>query len=146
MVEGFDIEAPDLRSLIQDVKAFDPKMATALRRELRRSGDEIIAAQKDELGVGDLHSQIAAGLRTRITAGTTRQGISIVTNGPRSGGASLAKVFERDTFRHPVFGSGDWVDQEGTPYFNKPAQAGYERMRERIETAVDDILRSIATS
>lgn len=145
MVDGFDVEAPDLRRLFQDVKAFDPKMATALRRELRQSGDEILSAQKDELGNGDLHSQIAAGLRTRITAGTTRQGIGIVSNGPRSGGASLAKVFERKTFRHPVFSTGEWAEQSGTPYFNKPAQAGYQRMRERLDAAVDDILRRIAT-
>lgn len=145
MADSFDIEAPDLRKFISDVKEVDPRLATAFRRELRRSGDEIIAAQKGELGSGDTRDLIARGLKVRVTAGTTRQGISVTTAGPRVGGASLAKVFERKKFRHPVFGTGEWADQAGFPYFNKPAQAGYDRMRKRVETAVDDILRRIGS-
>jgi hypothetical protein len=141
---GFDIEAPDLRGLIQHVRDFEPRLATALRREFRRSGDDIISAQRAELGSGETRDQIAAGLRTRVTAGATRQSVGITSAGPRKGGASLAKVFERRAFRHPVFGSSAWVDQPGHPYFNKPVKDGAERMRERLELAVDDILERIA--
>jgi hypothetical protein len=146
MGEGFDfdIEAPDLRGLIQHVRDFEPRLATALRREFRQSGGEIIGAQREALGSGETRDQIAAGLRTRVTAGATRQSVSIASGGPTKGGASLAKVFERRTFRHPVFGSEAWVDQPGRPYFNKPVKDGAERMRERLDQAVDDILERIA--
>lgn len=145
MADGieFDIDAPDFRRLIQQVREVEPRLATALRRELRRSGDSIIARQRAELGSGDVRSQIAAGLRTRVTAGTTRQSVSIVTNGPRVGGASLAKVFERRTFRHPVFGRDEWVEQAGHPYFNQPVKEGFDDMRERLADTVDDTIRSI---
>lgn len=145
MAEGieFDIDAPDFRTLIQQVREVEPRLATGMRREFRRSGDSIISRQRAELGDGETRSQIAAGLRTRITAGRTRQSISIASSGPRVGGASLAKVFERKTFRHPVFGTGEWVDQDGHPYFNKPAREGYDDMRDRLAEVVDDTIRSI---
>lgn len=146
MAEGieFDIDAPDFRTLIAQVREVEPRLATALRRELRRSGDAIIGRQRAEVGSGEVRDQIAAGLRTRITAGRTRQSVSIGSSGPRRGGASLAKVFERKRFRHPVFGTGEWADQDGHPYFNKPAQEGFDEMRERLAEAVDDMIRRIA--
>lgn len=142
--DTFDIDAPDLRTLISRVRDFDPKMATALRKEFRAAGAEIINDQRQLLGSGDVRDQIAAKLRTRIVAGKTRQSIGITTGGPRVGGASLAKVFERETFRHPVFGTADWVDQSGFPFFNKPVRAGADRMRERLDASIDDVIRRIA--
>lgn len=146
MAEGieFDIDAPDFRTLITQVREVEPRLATALRRELRRSGDSIISRQRAEVGSGEVRDQIAAGLRTRVTAGRTRQSVSIVSSGPRRGGASLAKVFERKTFRHPIFGTGEWVQQDGHPYFNKPAQQGFDEMRERLADVIDETIRRIA--
>lgn len=43
---SFDIETPDLRRILDHIASFDPKLATDLRRELRRSGDDVIAAQR----------------------------------------------------------------------------------------------------
>ncbi|MBW9094641.1 hypothetical protein JNB62_13170 [Microbacterium jejuense] len=45
----FDIETPRLKEVIDRLKAINPKLATNLRRELRASGEEIIAAQRAEL-------------------------------------------------------------------------------------------------
>lgn len=42
----FTLETPDLRSFMARVREFSPKLATEVRRELRRSGDSIIAAQR----------------------------------------------------------------------------------------------------
>ncbi|MEJ1087054.1 hypothetical protein WDU99_01840 [Microbacterium sp. Mu-80] len=42
----FEFVLPDLRSLFADLKAFQPKLATDVRRDLRRSGDDIIAKQR----------------------------------------------------------------------------------------------------
>jgi hypothetical protein len=147
MADGieFDINSPDLRSLIQQVREVEPKLATALRRELRQAGTDIIADQRQQLGGGEVRDQIAAGLRTRITAGRTRQSVSIVSSGPRVGGVSLGKLFERRQFRHPVFGTDQYVDQDGYPYFNRPARAGFDAMRSRLEQAVDDTIRRITT-
>lgn len=45
----FDVDTASLRSVLQALKSIDPKLATGLRRELRESGDDIIAAQRAEL-------------------------------------------------------------------------------------------------
>ena len=45
----FDLDAPDIKGLLEHVKGFSPSLARDLRREFRRAGDEIIAAQKAEL-------------------------------------------------------------------------------------------------
>lgn len=139
----FDIEAPDFRTLIARVKEFDPKMATVLRRELRQSGDGIIAAQRELLAAdGPVTEQISAGLRTRVTAGKTRQSVSVKSTGPRVAGYNLAAVFEKRVIRHPVFGDTNaWVEQPGRPYFNPPIKREYAAMRGRIADAVENTLR-----
>lgn len=42
----FSFELPDLRDLFADLKAFQPKLATDVRRDLRGTGGDIIAAQR----------------------------------------------------------------------------------------------------
>lgn len=46
---GLDVDTASLRSVLQALKQIDPKLATNLRRELRESGEEIVAAQRAEL-------------------------------------------------------------------------------------------------
>lgn len=46
---AFDVDTASLRSVLQALRSIDPKLATGLRRELRESGDDIIAAQRAEL-------------------------------------------------------------------------------------------------
>lgn len=148
MAEGatFTVDVPDLRTLIAKLKDVDPKLATGLRRELRRSGDTIIAAQRELAGAGDVGSAIGAGLRTRVTAGTTRQSVTIRSNGPRKGGANLAAVFEQATIRHPVFGDPDaWVEQPGRPYFNPPLKRELDDMRDRIADVIQDAIRKVGS-
>jgi hypothetical protein len=43
---GFDLEAPDLRRFLDHLKEFNPALARELRKELRASGDAIIAEQR----------------------------------------------------------------------------------------------------
>ncbi|MHC9046811.1 hypothetical protein ACYX8G_19675 [Microbacterium saperdae] len=53
----FDIEAPDLRGLLGSLKEFSPALARDLRRDLRSSGDDIIAEQR-KLLTGNLPGPI----------------------------------------------------------------------------------------
>lgn len=45
----FSFTLPDLRSLFADLKSVGPKLATDVRRGLRRTGDDIIAKQRQIL-------------------------------------------------------------------------------------------------
>lgn len=70
---SFDIETPDLRGLLAGLKDVEPKLATNLRRELRQSGDGIIAAQKS----------ILAGRPPRVGGSTKKLRLITPRNGRR---------------------------------------------------------------
>lgn len=46
---SFRVEPVNLREVLAELREVDPKLANALRRELRQAGDEIIAAQRAAL-------------------------------------------------------------------------------------------------
>lgn len=68
MADGiqFDIDAPDLRSLLQHLRDADPQLATALRRQLRESGDAIIAEQRQILSGAKPGGIRKSGSRLRL--------------------------------------------------------------------------------
>jgi len=51
MAEGvsLNVEPVNLREILTEIRAVDPKLANNLRREWRRAGDEILAAQRAAL-------------------------------------------------------------------------------------------------
>lgn len=172
---AISVDVPDLRQLLGDIKAFSPRLAREIRRDLRRSGDEIINDQiailagplpsgvrkvgtrqgRDSLGrrrtlnvyedraVGRrretlLRMHIAKGLKVRVVAGKTRQGVEVRSSGPKIDGYNMARVWQSKVFRHPVFGDTQtWTYQKGQPYFWKPAFDGRDAMRMRIDEALD---------
>lgn len=146
----FDMEHPDLRGLLASLKEISPKVATRLRREFRQSGEDIIAGQRAKLREGGssstgLREEIARGLKVRVVAGKTRQGIDVKTTGPKRGGYNLARLMQAAQFRHPVFGSDAWVDQSGHPYFFEPATDELrDLMLNRIEKAIEESLAEAA--
>lgn len=62
---SIDIDSPDLRGLFEHVRQFDAGLAAELRRRLRRSGDEIIAAQRAVLAGAKPGSVRRVGTRIR---------------------------------------------------------------------------------
>lgn len=46
---SFTVEPVNLRAILAEIKEIDPKLANAMRREFRRAGDEILAAQRAAL-------------------------------------------------------------------------------------------------
>lgn len=70
---SFDIETPDLRGLLDGLKEIDPKLATNLRRELRRSGEQIIAEQK----------KVLSGRPPRVGSSTKKLRLISPRNGDR---------------------------------------------------------------
>lgn len=175
----FEFELPDLRGLFADLKAVAPKLATDVRRDLRGTGDSIIAEQRkiltgrlpgpirktgstvrmvypkgrkpylairntyetgegSEGGVDDLRAKIRAGLKTSVTSGKTRSSVQIKTTGPRNDGYNMAKTWQSRRFRHPIFGMLGWMDQQGQPYFWKPAYDGLDDMQRKVQHILDD--------
>jgi len=98
-----------------------------------------------EGGVSHLRDKIAAGLRTRVTTGKTRQGVEVRTTGPRNDGYNMARIWQKKQFRHPIFNSSHWATQFGQDYFFGPVTSELRNnMRDRIDNAVQDALRQAA--
>ena len=66
MADRFDVESPNLRELIEQVKAADPKLATGMRRALRETGGVIIAEQRAILAGAKPGSIRVVGSRQRL--------------------------------------------------------------------------------
>lgn len=81
---------------------------------------------------------VAASLKTRVVAGTTRSGIRIQAN--KSVGGVMTKAWNAKVFRHEVFNTGAYVSQYGQPYWWKPIKAGGEEAKKIAIQAIEDAL------
>lgn len=89
---------------------------------------------------------IKRGLKTRVVTGAKRQGIEIVTTGPKVGDPKFnqAKFWTKNRFRHPLFGNRDrFVDQKGQPYFHAPIYQGRDAMLRRAEQILTDAVNDV---
>lgn len=151
-----------LAATLKAIKAFSPALATATRRRLRGVGAEIVTAMQTAVmgsagggapkrlrGKTAPHSMrrgIAAGTKMVIVAGTTRQGISIVTSSAKlpPGKAAMVKAWNKPTFRHPVFKDrSTFVQQSGRPYFGSVAMAKQAQVAAAMQLVLDDAIREI---
>ncbi|MBB3158192.1 hypothetical protein FHS07_001888 [Microbacterium proteolyticum] len=112
-------------------KFYTVKQNTYAERDVKRGGRST-----------GMRSKIKAGLKFRIVAGKTRQGIEFKTTGPKGAdGFNKAKFWQKRRFRHPVFGRrGQFVDQAGQPFFRAPVIQG----REQLLRATEDIITRAA--
>ncbi|ASN38998.1 hypothetical protein CGQ24_08205 [Arthrobacter sp. 7749] len=85
-----------------------------------------------------MRRKVAASLKTRVVAGTTRSGIRIQAN--KGVGGVMTKVWNKKIFRHPVFGSSAYVAQYGQPYWWMPIKAGGVEARKKALQAIEDAL------
>lgn len=90
-----------------------------------------------------MRTKIKASLKTRVVAGTTRQGVNVRAES-RIGGA-MTHAWQARRFKHPVFGTDEWATQNGQPYFWGPAVAGRAKARAEIEKALADAVAEITS-
>lgn len=153
----------NLRDVLADLKKFEPKLATATRRRLRRSGDDAIAEMRGILAQpppggsqGALRAayegggsaavsrgsrrETAAGLKTRVLTGKRVQTVRIVGRGD-----PFSRSYNMASFRHPVYGNTDvWVDQSGRPYFGVVIGKRRDAIQKEIEAAVQEAIDVLA--
>lgn len=161
--DGIEIKLnpAQLAATLKAVKAFSPALATATRKRLRGVGAEIVSAMQVAVmgatGAGpkrlrgkqaphSMRRGIAAGTKMVIVAGTTRQGISIVTSSAKlpPGKFAMVKAWNKPTFRHPVFGDrSTFVQQPGRPYFGSVAMAKKSKVAAAMQQVLDDAIREI---
>lgn len=153
-----EVTSPDIRDLLRRAKAFEPRLATALRRNLRTAGKIAVQAVQDEVQTGwpkgkqhtGLRAGIARGVGVDVSTGTSakRIGVFVVASGkglPANQKALVRKI-NRDTFKHPVFGNKtSWVVQRGHLYFDRPIAAKAPKIQSLVEDAMDEALKAMTT-
>lgn len=167
-----DVRIENLGAILRDTKAFDAKLATYIRREIRNAGKAAADDAKAEVlkdppakvrsargflgtrttksarsyDVG-LRRGIAAGIAVRIVTGKRTNGVRIVagTNRLPAGRKPMAKAYNTRSFRHPVFGNRRaWVGQAGRPYFGEVIYRRKADVQRGVLRALDMAAQTLA--
>jgi hypothetical protein len=148
--------------LKQQLDAFDPELARALRRRIKNAGDTAAEKVRETLrippptsGPDDTGGRDALAAATRVTVSFSKRsaGARIATSarGLRNEHKGLLNVYNKKSFRHPVFADDNenrdewtWVTQEGRPYFGSVIlKAMNDAVAAEIFDAIDDALKAI---
>lgn len=123
------VDTADWKEFSGRVRVFAPKLLTALRAELRGIGNLAADAVKKELSEptpegnpsGPGREALIAGTRVQVSFAARGAGVKIITSGRdlSAAHAALLKVYNMGSFRHPVFGTETWVEEQGHPYFER---------------------------
>ncbi len=107
------ITGPDLVELLNAAKGADKKIATELRKAIRKAAEDAVGDVKREIGNipsksggGAVRAALQAGTRVQILASSPRTaGVKIITTGAKLPAKKkpLVRAMNRPTFRHPVF-------------------------------------------
>lgn len=141
-----EFQPEQFAGLMAALKAFEPKLATATRRRLRQAGDDTIADMRSVVAGGPgagrvgVKAGIRAGLKTAVATGKRKQGVRLTGTASRipSGHGSMLRLYNKASFRHPVFGSGTWVVQGGQPYFGSVIKRHEDALTEAVWQALED--------
>jgi hypothetical protein len=148
---AIQIDSQEWYRLSRDLKQFDPKLMTALRKRLRNAGNFAVDQIRKTLGMpspdggpdaGKYRDMLAAATKVSISFSQKQAGAKVVTSGrslPENHRA-LLKVYTKDSFRHPVFGDDtDWVTQRGRPYFGAAFEKDLVRVaQQEINDALEE--------
>lgn len=138
--------------MVTDIKGFDKKLYSNLRKELRRAGESAVLAVRDRVLSGEaktdtgLRRGIAAGTKVSISGSVSRGGVSIKTTGNRlpPDKRAMVKAYNKSSFRHPVFGDPQvWLVQTGRPYFGHVLDDKKPEMEAAVRKALYDAVSSI---
>lgn len=147
----YSVTPQGFRELMLATREFDKAQATLLRRNIRQAAMLLVTDVRSEVLGGSFKAQtgmragIAAGVKVQISTAATHPGVRIVaTKGQMPAGkAPMVRAWQRQTFRHPVFGdSAVWVNQSGHPYFD----ATIEAHRDKVTKAVNDAMTQAAAT
>lgn len=171
--DSFRIDASEFSALLNDVKAFDKNLGNAIRKRVRDAGKPMV--KKMQAAVTDPQSKrsarivqvrrkqrtgeevevrtntsalVAKGIAFRIATGKTGGAGRFVSSGkslPPSRKA-MFRALNKPKFRHPVFNTGEWVEQAGRPYFGSVILSEQDELLDAINKALDDAAEALGRS
>lgn len=166
--EGVRIDPGSLRRLVQASRTWDAVSRREMRAKLRAAAMPALAAAKAEvLGAppprtgsspggrtsrGKLRNGLAAGASLSIrtgregASGVTGEGVRVTASPKKldANRAPMLKAYMSGSFRHPVFGTGTWVGQNGKNWFYRPLRADQRMYQAAIVAAINEASQAIA--
>lgn len=164
------VEARQFVELFGKASQVEPKLKTALRRNMRNAAKDIVKAvqaevtkpplsggssrstrRSDEMGVGatPLRTAIARGIKQEIRTGANSKAVGVAIRASSSSlhgsRKKLVRRYDRGEWKHPVFGDKDiaWVSQKGRPYFGSVISKHKPQMRAAVQKAMDEAAASL---
>jgi hypothetical protein len=155
--------------VLRDLKGFDKSLSTQVRKQLRTAGKILLDAAAAEIRTypavkyqTGMREQLAKSLAVRInnTAGSSRQGISVVSTGRLlpANKRILVKAMNQAVVHHTLYAQGKrgagksrageqnrtHVDQPGMRYFRQSIATAHEaEIKRLIEAALDEAVRGM---
>jgi len=166
-------DARQFKELLGKTSAFEPKLRTALRKRIRAEADKGAKEAREEVAKapGTVAGRTRVNLGTRgfqerkkVNGRGVRAGIAsgiriqIAANGARKVGVfirstgsglppwqrRLVRSWDKESgWRHPVFGTDEWVQQKGRPYFGSVIAKREQEIAEGVKRALDEAARTL---
>ena len=144
------IDPKDWNRFAAQCRAYDKALYAATRKRIRNAGDiakervQAALAESPPSGGGSSvgsRAALSAATKTSLSFAAKTAGVKITTSGRGlpDGHAGFEKVYNKASFRHPVYGGNAWVSQVGRPYFGvEIAKALDKEILDEIQAAIDD--------
>ena len=145
-----EIDSHEFHDVMLATREFDKVLYRELRKAMREAGEPILKDIKVGIALipsksdGTVRRGLIAGTKVTLVMGGKNPGIRIKTSGKALGNkAVLAAAFNKNKFRHKVFGRDVWVDQPGHPYFGKVILDHKDEVLEKVRVALDDAAKEV---
>lgn len=141
---GFRVDDSDFRRLFARSSSVEPKLRTALRRNIRVAGKDVVIAMQSEVRSGTyatnrgLRDRIAAGMSLSILTGS-KPGVMIrsAPTAMQANEKSMVAAWQSQKgWRHRVFNKDVWVTQMGRPFFFSTVAAHRDQVTGVVRAAM----------
>ena len=134
------LSAKSLRELYKDASAAPGVIQIELRRGVKKAGTQVQRAVQQRAAT--FSRKIPPKVKTKVSF-SSRPSVKIVADDPSGEAGALNNKDRGGTFRHPVFGSNNWVSQVAHPFFVTAAHPAALAAADEIRAVMDDIARRL---
>jgi hypothetical protein len=161
-----ELDPKDFKRFMAEIKDFDPALARALRKNLRKIGGEMADKMKTEVkqpppqqggglrrkrdggkarGAHNSRQETAAGIGVAVATAKKRQGVFVTGSAKKldADRKAFPRAYNKKSWRRRVFGTNTWVKQNGNPYFGKSIGAVEPRIPTAIEAALAEAAQTV---
>jgi hypothetical protein len=143
------IDSASFNKTMRALRGFDRKLYTRTRARMRVAAEPLVSDVQAEIRKGGasvtgMREGLAAGTKASVSLGK-RAGVTVVTSPARlpANKKAMARTWNKNTFRHRVFGRDVWVAQAGHEYFLPTILAHRVAFQRAVLAALQDAIREV---